>query len=108
MHRMRRLRGSVSKRICNALYRGKGLSSGLPCRRGFICYTPGEVEAAAENLGGGVCVVKAQVHAGGRGKAGGVKLAKNPMEARAHGEKILGMKLITPQTGAEGKLVRKV
>lgn len=81
---------------------------GLPVLKGFLCYTPGEVEAAADNLGGGVCVVKAQVHAGGRGKAGGVKLAKNALEARAHGEKILGMKLITPQTGAAGKLVRKV
>lgn len=84
------------------------LSNGLPILRGFICYTPGEVEAAAENLGGGICVVKAQVHAGGRGKAGGVKLAKSAAEARAHGEKILGMTLVTPQTGAKGKLVQKV
>ena len=84
------------------------LSSGLPVLKGYICYTPGEVEAAAENLGGGICVVKAQVHAGGRGKAGGVKLAKSSAEARSHGEKILGMKLVTPQTGEQGKIVRKV
>lgn len=84
------------------------MQHGLPVLKGFLCYTPGEVEAAAENLGGGICVIKAQVHAGGRGKAGGVKLAKNPAEARLHGEKILGMTLVTPQTGAQGKLVRKV
>lgn len=91
-------------------YQSKALmaSYGLPVLKGFICYTAGEVEAAADNLGGGICVVKAQVHAGGRGKAGGVKLAKNAAEARAHGEKILGMKLVTPQTGAQGKIVRKV
>lgn len=83
-------------------------SFGLPISKGFICYTPGEAEAAADRLGGGMSVVKAQVHAGGRGKAGGVKLAKTPAEARAHAEKILGMTLVTPQTGAQGKLVRKV
>ena len=91
-------------------YQSKQLmaSYGLPILAGHLCYTPGEVEAAADVLGGGVCVVKAQVHAGGRGKAGGVKLAKTPAEARAHGEKILGMRLVTPQTGAKGKLVHKV
>lgn len=83
-------------------------SYGLPVLRGYVCYTPGAAEAAADNLGGGICVVKAQVHAGGRGKAGGVKLAKNPDEARKYAEQILGMKLVTPQTGAAGKLVRKV
>lgn len=81
---------------------------GLPILAGHLCYTPGEAEAAADQLGGGICVVKAQVHAGGRGKAGGVKLAKNSSEARASAEKILGMKLVTPQTGAQGKIVRKV
>ena len=86
-------------------------ASGLPVQKGILCHTPAEVEYAAEQLipaTGGVCVVKAQVHAGGRGKAGGVKLAKNLAEARSAGEKILGMTLVTPQTGAEGKLVRKV
>ncbi len=81
---------------------------GLPVLNGYLCYTPGEAESAADLLGGGICVVKAQVHAGGRGKAGGVKLAKSSAEARAHAEQIIGMKLVTPQTGAEGKLVRKV
>lgn len=80
----------------------------VPVLKGFLAYTPAEAEKAAVNLGGGVCVVKAQVHAGGRGKAGGVKLAKSPGEARLHAEKILGMRLVTPQTGASGKLVRKV
>jgi succinyl-CoA synthetase beta subunit len=81
---------------------------GLPVLNGYLCYTPGEVEAAADNLGGGVCVVKAQVHAGGRGKGGGVKVAKTPSDARAAGEKILGMTLVTPQTGPQGKHVNKV
>jgi succinyl-CoA synthetase beta subunit len=91
-------------------YQAKNLLKeyGAPVARGFVCYTPGEAECAADNLGGGICVVKAQVHAGGRGKAGGVKLAKNAAEARAHAEKILGMTLVTPQTGSKGKLVRKV
>lgn len=81
---------------------------GLPVLDGYLCYTPGEAEAAADLLGGGICVVKAQVHAGGRGKAGGVKLAKSSSEARDYADKIIGMKLVTPQTGAAGKLVRKV
>ena len=81
---------------------------GLPVLEGMLCYTPGEAEAAADLLGGSLWVVKAQVHAGGRGKAGGVKLAKSPEETRAAAEQILGMKLVTPQTGKEGKLVKKV
>lgn len=84
------------------------LSYGLPVLKGYLCYTPGEAEAAADNLGGGICVVKAQVHAGGRGKGGGVKLAKTSEEAKAHAQKILGMTLVTPQTGPKGKLVSKV
>jgi succinyl-CoA synthetase beta subunit len=83
-------------------------SYGLPILKGFVAYTPGEAEAASDLLGGGICVVKAQVHAGGRGKAGGVKLAKSSAEARAAAQNILGMTLVTPQTGAQGKLVRKV
>lgn len=80
----------------------------VPLLNGFLAYTPHEAQKAAVNLGGGVSVVKAQVHAGGRGKAGGVKLAKSPDEAFAAAEKILGMTLVSPQTGPEGKLVRKV
>jgi len=91
-------------------YQSKRLMAqyGLPTLPGYICYSPGEVEAAADNLGGGICVVKAQVHAGGRGKGGGVKLAKSSKEARAVAEKIIGMTLVTPQTGSQGKFVRKV
>ncbi|MBN8549043.1 MAG: ADP-forming succinate--CoA ligase subunit beta [Deltaproteobacteria bacterium] len=91
-------------------YQSKKLmaSYGLPVLAGFVCYTPGEAEAAADNLKTPVCVVKAQVHAGGRGKAGGVKVVKSPAEARSAAEKILGMKLVTPQTGEKGKLVRKI
>ena len=90
-------------------YQSKELMSsyGLPVLRGKVCYTPGEAEAAADVFGGGISVVKAQVHAGGRGKAG-VKLAKSSAEAREHAESILGMTLVTPQTGEKGKLVRKV
>jgi len=81
---------------------------GLPVLPGRLAYTPGEVEAAADFLGGDLWVIKAQVHAGGRGKGGGVKLAKSAAEAREAGEAILGMTLVTPQTGPQGKLVRKV
>jgi succinyl-CoA synthetase beta subunit len=81
---------------------------GLPISRGFIAYSEGEAEAAADFLGTAICVVKAQVHAGGRGKAGGVKLAKSAAEAREAAQKILGMKLVTPQTGEQGKIVKKV
>ena len=80
----------------------------VPLLRGQLANSPREAQKAAINLGGGIVVVKAQVHAGGRGKAGGVKLAKNPEEALAAAEAIIGMKLVTPQTGAQGKLVRKV
>lgn len=81
---------------------------GVPVLPGFLAYTPREAQKAAVNLGGGVCVIKAQVHAGGRGKGGGVKVAKNPEDALNLARSILGMQLVTPQTGVEGKLVRKV
>lgn len=84
------------------------LQYGLPVLPGFVCYTPGEAEAAADSLGGGVCVVKAQVHAGGRGKGGGVKVAKDSSNAKEIASKIIGMNLVTPQTGSKGKLVNKV
>jgi len=75
--------------------------------RGIVVLSAEEAEHAAKELGG-VVVVKAQVHAGGRGKAGGVKLAKNPSEAKEAAAKMLGMKLVTHQTGPEGKIVRRV
>jgi succinyl-CoA synthetase beta subunit len=80
---------------------------GVAIPRGRLVTHSGEARAAAAELGGRV-VVKAQVHAGGRGKAGGVKLAKSPEEAVALAEQILGMKLVSKQTGPEGKIVRKV
>lgn len=81
---------------------------GVPLIPGFLAYTPREAQKAAVNLGSGLVVVKAQVHAGGRGKAGGVKLAKTPEEALQIAEKMLGMKLVTPQTGEQGCIVKKV
>ncbi len=80
---------------------------GVPVPRGTLITEADAARAAAESLGGKV-VVKAQVHAGGRGKAGGVKLAGSPDEAVELAGKILGMRLVSKQTGAEGKLVRKV
>ncbi len=85
----------------------------VPVLPGFLAYTPQEARKAAVELGaqaGGsqVVVLKAQIHAGGRGKAGGIKLARDPLQARDAAEQILGARLVTPQTGAQGKLVRKV
>ncbi|HET9369457.1 MAG TPA: ADP-forming succinate--CoA ligase subunit beta [Vicinamibacterales bacterium] len=81
---------------------------GVPVPRGIVAFTPEEARKAAETLGGGVVVVKAQIHAGGRGKGGGVKIAKSPAEAEALAKQILGMKLVTHQTGPEGKIVGRV
>src|SRR5215510_8393882 len=81
---------------------------GVAVLNGKVATTPDEAEAAAKELGGALCVVKAQIHAGGRGKAGGVKLAKSPQEAKQHAAAILGKKLVTHQTGPEGKEVQKV
>jgi succinyl-CoA synthetase beta subunit len=80
---------------------------GVAVPRGILVTEAAAAKQAAEKLGGRV-VVKAQVHAGGRGKAGGVKLAADPDEAVTHADAILGMRLITKQTGAEGKLVRRL
>ena len=81
---------------------------GVPTPRGRACFSLAEAGAAVAELGGGVCVVKAQIHAGGRGKGGGVKVAKNPAEAEKYAGEILGMNLITPQTGAAGKTVKRL
>ncbi len=80
---------------------------GVATPRGKVTEDPEEAARICEEFGGR-CVVKAQIHAGGRGKGGGVKLAKSPEEAREHASKILGMQLVTHQTGPEGQLVRKV
>ena len=81
---------------------------GVNVQRGEVASTADGAEAIARKLDCPLYIVKAQIHAGGRGKGGGVKLAKNPEEVKEHAEAILGMQLVTPQTGPEGKLVRKV
>jgi len=81
---------------------------GVPTPKGEVAYTVDEAVAAAEKLGGPVWVVKAQIHAGGRGKGGGVKLAKSIGEVREHATNILGMNLVTHQTGPEGKQVGRL
>ncbi|MGI8988732.1 MAG: ADP-forming succinate--CoA ligase subunit beta [Bryobacteraceae bacterium] len=79
----------------------------VPVPRGEVAFTIDEAEQAARRLGGSV-VVKAQIHAGGRGKGGGVKIANNAEEARALAQRILGMTLVTHQTGPEGRLVQRL
>ncbi len=79
----------------------------VPVPRGQVAYTLDEAESVARELGGSV-VVKAQIHAGGRGKGGGVKVAKDAAEARAIASRILGMTLITHQTGPEGRVVKRL
>jgi succinyl-CoA synthetase beta subunit len=81
---------------------------GVPVPRGQVAFTVDEAVEAAKNLGGKLWVVKAQIHAGGRGLGGGVKLAKTIDEVRELADQILGMTLVTHQTGPEGKLVQKV
>jgi succinyl-CoA synthetase beta subunit len=81
---------------------------GVPVPRGKSAVTAAEAKTIAQELGGGVVVVKAQIHAGGRGKGGGVKVAKNPDEAGELAAKILGMTLVTHQTGPQGKLVQRL
>jgi succinyl-CoA synthetase beta subunit len=90
-------------------YQAKSLLAryGVPVPRGEVARTVEEAEAAAKKIGGSV-VVKAQIHAGGRGKGGGVKVAKDANEARALAEKILGMTLVTHQTGPEGRVVHRL
>ena len=81
---------------------------GVPVPRGHVAFSADEAVKAAEELGGPVWVVKAQIHAGGRGKGGGVKVVKSIDEVRAEAERMLGMTLVTHQTGPEGKEVGRV
>ncbi len=87
-------------------------SYGVSVPKGYLAYSPEEAVEAAKKLteetGHEVWAVKAQVHAGGRGKGGGVKIAKTLDDVRTYADNILGMHLVTPQTKAEGKLVRKI
>jgi succinyl-CoA synthetase beta subunit len=89
-------------------YQAKALLKdfGVPVPRGIVARTADEAEAAAGELATEVVVVKAQIHAGGRGKGGGVKLAKSPAEAREIASQMLGMRLVTHQTGPEGREVK--
>ena len=79
----------------------------VPVPRGEVAYTVEEAEAAAKSIGGSV-VVKAQIHAGGRGKGGGVKIARNASEATDIAKQMLGMTLVTHQTGPEGRVVQRL
>src|SRR5690349_8421936 len=79
----------------------------VPVPRGEVAYTVEEAEAAAKKIGGSV-VVKAQIHAGGRGKGGGVKIAKDANEAAEIAKKMIGMTLVTHQTGPEGRVVQRL
>ena len=91
-------------------YQGKELfrKYGVATPRGIPCFTVDEAVDAARELGGKVWVVKAQIHAGGRGKGGGVKVAKSLDEVRARARQILGMQLVTHQTGPQGQKVRRL
>jgi succinyl-CoA synthetase beta subunit len=91
-------------------YQGKELFRrfGVPTSSGVPAFSVDEAVAAAKRLGGNVWVVKAQIHAGGRGKAGGVKVAKSIDEVRDWASKILGMTLVTHQTGPAGKVVNRL
>ncbi|MES2940120.1 MAG: ADP-forming succinate--CoA ligase subunit beta [Pseudomonadota bacterium] len=91
-------------------YQGKDIlrNFGVPVPRGIPAFTVQEAVEAAQKLGGPVWVVKAQIHAGGRGKGGGVKLARSVDEVKALAGQILGMQLVTHQTGPEGQKVRRL
>ena len=91
-------------------YQAKSLLAkyGVPVPRGSVAYTPKEAEKVATDLGGPVWVVKAQIHAGGRGKAGGVKVVKSAAEVQIAAAAMLGKRLVTHQTGPEGKEVKRV
>ena len=91
-------------------YQGKELLKryGVRVPRGIPCFSVDDAVKAAQALGGKVWVVKAQIHAGGRGKGGGVKVAKSLDEVRAYATQILGMQLVTHQTGPSGQVVRRL
>ena len=91
-------------------YQGKKIlrNYGVATPRGIPCFSAAEADDAARRLGGKVWVVKAQIHAGGRGKGGGVKVAKSLDELHQHATAILGMTLVTHQTGPAGRVVRRL
>jgi succinyl-CoA synthetase beta subunit len=81
---------------------------GVPVPRGFPAFSVEEAVKAAHDLGGSIWVVKSQIHAGGRGKGGGVKVAKSVDDVRAEAQRMLGMTLVTHQTGPKGRVVRRL
>jgi succinyl-CoA synthetase beta subunit len=81
---------------------------GVPVPQGEVVFSAAEAGAAARRLGGGTVVVKAQIHAGGRGKGGGVKVVKNADDAESAAKNMIGMRLVTYQTGPEGQVVQRV
>jgi succinyl-CoA synthetase beta subunit len=91
-------------------YQAKELlkARGVPVPKGGVAYTAAEAVDVAKSLPGPVYVVKAQIHAGGRGKGGGVKVVKSIDDVKAAAEKMIGMQLVTPQTGPQGQEVRRV
>src|SRR4026209_2759417 len=91
-------------------YQGKEIlrKYGVTVPRGIPCFSVEEAVKAAETLGGPVWVVKAQIHAGGRGKGGGVKVAKSLDQVKDYANAIMGMQLITHQTGPQGQKVRRL
>jgi succinyl-CoA synthetase beta subunit len=91
-------------------YQGKEILKkyGVPVPNGRVAFSVDEAVEAAKALGGGIWVVKAQIHAGGRGKGGGVKVARSIEEVRELSSKILGMRLVTHQTGPEGRIVKRL
>ena len=95
-------------------YQGKSIlqSYNVPVQEGFVAETAEQAVVVAEELnrkfGAEIFVIKAQIHAGGRGKGGGVKIARSPAEAGEIASRMLGMTLVTPQTGPAGKVVKKV
>jgi succinyl-CoA synthetase beta subunit len=91
-------------------YQGKAILAryGVPVPRGEVAFNASEAADIARRLGGSIVVVKAQIHAGGRGKGGGVKLAKSPDEAERMTASMIGMTLVTHQTGPEGRVVSRV
>jgi len=91
-------------------YQGKQLlaARGVPVPRGMACLTVDEAIAAARQIGGSGWVVKGQIHAGGRGKGGGIRIARSIADVASHAQGILGMCLVTPQTGPAGQTVRRL
>ncbi|HEX4568172.1 MAG TPA: ADP-forming succinate--CoA ligase subunit beta [Vicinamibacterales bacterium] len=91
-------------------YQAKAILAGygVPVPKGEVIFDAKDAVAVAQRLGGGTVVVKAQIHAGGRGKGGGVKVVPGPDEAHSAAEKMLGMNLVTYQTGPSGQTVRRV